>query len=216
MLFDLDGTLIDSIEIYYCIVELTLEKLKLPSVKRETILEASRHPQFDWSMVLPEDKDGSFESTLDNIKQIIADIYPKLFRERACIIPDVDLQLRKLSENGLKLGIVTSTPQVNLFEKMEVLTRANLSTLFEIVITGDEVANKKPAPDSLLLCADKLNVIPSRCIYVGDMKSDIEAGKAAGMGTIGVLSGFENQQMLESIKPDAIIMSVAELDNLTR
>jgi phosphoglycolate phosphatase len=214
ILFDLDGTLIDSTDVYYCIVELALEKLGLPPVNRITILEASRSPQFDWRLVLPEYKDGTFESILNRVRRVIAEIHPQLFRDNACIIPGVDLQLRKLSEEGLKLSIVTATQGVYLIEKMEILERAGLAELFEIVITGDEVVNKKPAPDSLLMCAEKLNVIPNRCIYIGDMRTDIEAGKAAGMGTVGVLTGFDNRQTLESIKPDAIIQSVAVLDQL--
>ena len=77
--FDLDGTLIDSIGIYYKIIDFVFEKLKLPPVPREIILEAVKDGDFDWDCVLPEHMKDRKDELIANALEIIYDIYPQMF-----------------------------------------------------------------------------------------------------------------------------------------
>jgi phosphoglycolate phosphatase-like HAD superfamily hydrolase len=94
---------------------------------------------------------------------------------------------------------------------MQPLQHAGVAKLFKVIITSDDVPNRKPDPDPLIECARRLDVKPNKCVYVGDTRTDIKAGKSAGMKTIGVLTGFDDYDMLANEGPDAIIDSIRNL-----
>lgn len=109
---------------------------------------------------------------------------------------------------------MTSTPQKNIPDKLAILEQVGISNLIETVVSAGDVERKKPFPDPLILCRDRMGFTSDQCVYVGDMGIDITAGKAAGMKTIGVLTGFETRQDLEDKKPDAIIESISDLPDV--
>ena len=74
--------------------------------------------------------------------------------------------------------------------------------MFGSVITGEDIANQKPAPDGVLLVARQLNVDPQECVFVGDSPADIEAGKTAGMATVAVGWHDAYRDSLRACKPD--------------
>ena len=150
VLFDLDGTLIDSIGIYFQIVEIVFEKLKLPSVPREKFAEATKDGDFDWGCVLPDHLIDRKEELEKKAMDIIDDIYPDMFAKDLKLIPGADSILQQISSDGMKIGIVTSTPEVGMSYKRQVLKIAGLEMLIEVVITADDVTNKKPAAEPLV------------------------------------------------------------------
>ena len=127
------------------------------------------------------------------------------------LIQGADTIVENLSSNGLKIGLVTSSQKQYLEIKMQPLKQAGVEELFEVIITTDDVLKRKPAPDPLITCAQQLDMRPGNCVYIGDTATDIKAGKAAGMRTIGVLTGFDDHAILEKEKPDAIMKSVRNL-----
>ncbi len=211
VIFDLDGTLIDSIDIYFSIVEKTLERLNLPAVSRSRILAAAESEDFKWELVLPQDVLTSKEKIIDEAWAVINEIAPQMFADNLDIIKGAGDIVEDLSSNGLKIGLVTSTQRKYLETKMQPLKIGGVDTLFEAIITSDDVEKRKPAPDPLLACAQQLDMKPENCVYIGDTTTDIKAGKAAGMRTIGVLTGFDEYEALEKEKPDAIIKDVQNL-----
>ena len=214
VIFDLDGTLIDSIGIYFKIVDIVFEKLNLPPVSREAILKAVKDGDFDWECVLPDDvKDRKDEIISDAVK-IILEIYPRMFGKDLKLISGADRVLEIISRDGLRIGLVTSTPQRGMVHKMQPLKKAGIDKLFEAIITTDDVKNKKPAAEPLVACLRRLQVDANRSVYVGDTRVDIKAGKAAGMRTIGVLTGFDDRTALGKEEPDAIIQSVKDLPDI--
>jgi phosphoglycolate phosphatase-like HAD superfamily hydrolase len=94
---------------------------------------------------------------------------------------------------------------------MQPLEVAGVAELFEAIITSDDVPQRKPAPEPLIACANQLDLQPINCVYVGDTATDMKAGKAARMRTVGVLTGFDDYNSLNRENPDAIIDSVQEL-----
>jgi phosphoglycolate phosphatase len=211
VIFDLDGTLIDSIDIYLQILKTALEQVNIPPISKTKIIQATESGDFDWEMVLPETFKDKKDDTIKRITRIIEDIYPDLFRQYVTLIPGTSEMLKQISVAGMKLGMVTSTPKNNMKEKLLPLKDANRLHLFEAIIKAEDAPQKKPAKDPLLLCADQLDVPAGKCVYLGDMRTDIRAGKAAGMKTIGVLSGFDTYQGLMAEHPDAVINSIAQL-----
>jgi len=211
VIFDLDGTLIDSIDIYFTIVENALKRLNLPAVSRNQIIAAAESEEFKWELVLPQEVLSRKEEIIDETWAVINEIAPQMFADNLELIQGAERIVENLSSGGLKIGLVTSTRRQYLETKMQPLKNAGVDTLFEAIITADDIEKRKPAPDPLIACAQQLELKSGGCVYVGDTTTDIKAGKAAGMRTIGVLTGFDGYETLETENPDAIIESVRNL-----
>ena len=211
VIFDMDGTLIDSIDIYFKIVEIALERLKLPQVSRDKILEAAEDGDFSWEVVLPDEVHSKKDEMIGQAWDIINEIAPQMFANDLSLIRGADHILQSISTGSPKIGLVTSTQKQYLDIKMQPLKKAGVGKLFEVIITSDDIENRKPAPEPLIACAQKLQVDSGKCVYVGDTRTDIQAGKAAGMKTVGVLTGFDDYDMLAKEGPDAIIDSIRNL-----
>ncbi|MEN8211856.1 MAG: HAD-IA family hydrolase [Thermodesulfobacteriota bacterium] len=214
VLFDLDGTLIDSIESYYRIVEIAFEKLDFPPVSRQKIFQAARQDPFDWSQILPDIPGETYEQTSREVWKLIEKIYPKEFLKNVHPFPFTGSTLKIIHAAKIKIAIATSTPKKNINDKIKILDQAGVLDLIEVVICAGDVKRQKPYPDPLLLCKDRLGLTTDQCLYVGDMGIDIDAGRAAGMKTAGVLTGFETLKDLKAKKPDIILTSIADLPDV--
>lgn len=214
VIFDLDGTLIDSIGIYFMIVENALDRLNLPSVSRARILAAAESEHFNWDLILPEELMKRKTEIIDRAWKTIDEIAPPLFEKNVKLIPNADRILKRISANGLKIGLVTSTRRTYLKIKMQPLKSASVAELFDVIITADDTQKRNPAAEPLLACARQLHVDPDKCAYVGDTHTDMQAGQAAGMKTIGVLTGFDELELLKKETPDAIIDSIGRLNEV--
>ncbi len=213
VLFDLDGTLLDTKAIYYDIIHRVLEKLDLPLVRKEVLVEAAAEGEFNWDVVLPPGLKDRKEEVLRKARAMIEEISPPLFRERTTLIAGADESLKALHGAGSRIGGVTSSRTRHLEAKMHAFEKSGVDVLFDAMITADDVQMKKPAPEPLYACARRLGVAPGECVYVGDMRVDIKAGKSAGMKTVGVLTGFDDYDHLKNEHPDVILETVALLRN---
>jgi len=211
VIFDLDGTLIDSAPIYYALIDVVFDRLNIPPVPRRVLLNAMKNGDFEWNLVLPEEMKDRQEELVEQARRIIDEIAPSMFHDQVKLIPGTAAVLKAFAARGLRLALVTSTLREYMAIKLVPLAEAGLETLFEIVITADDVQHKKPHAEPLVMCSDKLGLAPGGCVYVGDTRVDIKAGNAAGMQTVGVLSGFDDYDALAREKPDAIIESVSDL-----
>ena len=212
VMFDLDGTLIDTVPIYYQIIDIVFAKLGVPAVSRETLMEAMDDGEFDWNCVLPEHLKSRKTELTGKARGIIDEIAPAMFHKQIKLIPGTEDLFKEIAITGIKLGLVTSTPAQMMAVKMIPLSKAGLEKQLRVIVTADDVGNKKPSAEPLVQCSQKLGVPPEKCVYVGDTRVDIRAGKAAGMKTVGVLTGFDDYGALEREKPDAVLDSIAQLD----
>lgn len=212
VLFDLDGTLIDSAPLYYQIIDIVFERLGVPLASRETLQEAMDDGDFDWDFVLPAPMKSRKQELIAEARVIIDDIAPPLFRQQLKLIPGAAGVCKKISTCGLKIGLVTSTPRDYVAVKMGPLRKAGIEKMLQVIVTADDVVNKKPHAEPLIKGSLELGVAAEHCVYVGDTRVDIRAGDAAGMKTVGVLTGFDDFDALKKERPDAIIDSIAQLD----
>ena len=210
-IFDLDGTLIDSVGIYYIMMESAIERLHWPQVSREVMRKAIKDDGFEWGLVLPSGTGRSDEDLIVSAREIIREMYPRVFEDMVDVVPGAEPLLKNLRERHVKLGLVTSTLGRFIEFKLLPLKKCGVRDLFHSVITLDDVKNRKPSGDPLLECARRLGEKPERCAYVGDAAGDIVAGKAAGMRTIAVLSGLDDYETLKGEDPDMILDSVSQL-----
>ena len=214
VLFDLDGTILDSIGIYYQIIEIVLKRLDIPMPSRDKLRDAAKNGDFEWDQLFPGKTQKEKDLLVKRTRKIIAGIYPNLFETQAKLIPKAKETLEILSQKGIKMGIVTSTPRENMKAKLHPLVDSGINNLLEVIIHADDAPRKKPAPDPLFECSKRLGILPEHCMYVGDARIDIQAGKAAGMKTVGVLTGFDDHKALRRENPDSIIESIAQLPKI--
>jgi phosphoglycolate phosphatase len=211
VIFDLDGTLIDSTDVYVRILNVAFERLSLPLFSKEDILDLLIEGDFDWNKILPADLKGRKKEIIPKAMEIIREIYPQMFRDEVTLIPGAADILREISMGDLKIGLVTSTDAKNLAPKLHPLQASGVENLLQVIITTDKIPNRKPSPDPLIACGKRLCLAMERIVYVGDSRVDIRAGKAAGTMTVGVLTGVDDFEALMAETPDAILNSVVAL-----
>ncbi len=214
VLFDLDGTILDSIGIYYQIIEVVFDRLDISMPSVDKLRDAAKTGEFEWDQVFPKGTPEEAAGLIRQTREITTEIYPKLFGARVKLIPNAKETLATILQKGIKMGIVTSTPRQNMAVKMHPLVASGINNQMEAIITADDAPRKKPAADPLYECSNRLGIQPEHCMYVGDSRTDIQAGKAAGMKTVGVLTGFDDREALNREKPDAVINSIADLKNI--
>lgn len=214
VMFDLDGTLIDSIDVYYTVVETVFEKLDLPPVSRDQIYAAVDDGRFRWDQVLPADILVGKDVIIQRGMMLAREIYPGIFRREVDFFKGVPELLAGIRDLGIKIGIVTATPSDNMAEKNLLLEKNGVARWIDTVITNDDAPHPKPAPDTVLECCRRLSVHPHQSLFVGDTGVDIRAGKAAGTMTAGVLTGFDGWKILHREAPDVILEQVTDLKGL--
>jgi pyrophosphatase PpaX len=117
--------------------------------------------------------------------------------------------LERLHEEGRRLGIVTAKRQVTVGLAFRVLPLAHL---FDAVVASDDVERNKPFPDGILRALELLDARPEDAAYVGDSPFDVEATKRAGVHAVAVgWGGIHSRERLEAARPDAFVESPEEL-----
>lgn len=214
VIFDLDGTLLDSVRIYYRIICTVLNKLGFPDVTMDVMREATEDTEFDWQMVLPESVDIKQPGLMETIHSAVEELYRPMFEFESMPIPGMKGAVEGLAAAGIKLAIVTSTPREHVDFKLSQLKQNGTLSYFDVIVTANDTPRQKPAPDPMIECCRQLGVELETSVYIGDSMSDIQSGRSAGMKTIAVLSGFGDLNSLISEHPDAVIGSVAELNSI--
>ena len=210
-IFDLDGTLIDSSEMYFTVTEELLKRLGLPPVPRKVLLEKMREGVGGWGDLFPNEPESQKKQLAQEAGRIYKEIAPRMFQQNLKMIPGATETLKQISARGMKIGLVTLTHLKYLNDKLYPLKKAGVADLIESIICIEDVPRVKPAPDSLIECAKRMNVSTAKCVYIGDSDIDIKAGRAAGMKTVGVLTGMDNYETLKKEDPDVIVDSVVDL-----
>jgi len=208
ILFDLDGTLVDSQADLVFAVNLMLSDLGLKTLPHEQIVSfvgegmlklAERALKVSISKPLSQPE-------LDAAMNIFLEHYRAHLLDRTVAYPGTVKALRYLS--ALPLGVVTNKPYDFT---MAILTGLGLDHFFKTILGGDSVPERKPSPVPLLNAAAQCHIIPSECLMIGDTRIDIIAGKAAVMKTAGFAGGFRGRAELEAAGADYIFDHYDEL-----
>ncbi len=207
IIFDVDGTLTDSIEAYYDLFRDVSARFGI-HVRREDVLEPMAMGSLIWDRIIPEDSPGRDEK-IRQLMNAILEVYQKVF-DHVLPFAGVERVLKKLDEQKIRLGVLTSSRRT----AVRPLHQHSISHYFKVILTREEGFPKKPQPDGILECLRRMEVKPSHAIMIGDTPLDVRAGKAAGTLTIGVLSGIGTRKQLEPEKPTAIIKDISEVLSL--
>jgi pyrophosphatase PpaX len=201
ILFDLDGTLIDTNELIISTFLHTLEKYYPSKYKREDVLPflgPTLHETF--GAIDPERVE---EMVVDYRTYNLAN-HDLLVKEFAGVFETV----QTLKEKGYKIAIVT-TKRLDVTLKGLRLTK--LDQFFDIIVAYDHVKKVKPDPEPILLALEQLGSKPEESLMVGDNFHDILAGKNAGTKTAGVSWSIKGREYIAKYEPDYVLENMADL-----
>ena len=211
ILFDLDGTLVDTAPDLGYALNIQLHRHGRPALSDATIRPYASHGSkglLGLGFGITPD-DASFPS----LREEYLNIYDEVFTRSPVLLDGIAEVLQAIENKQLKWGIVTNKPRrftQRLIESMGLHQRA------ACIVSGDDAAKPKPSPETLLLACKQVGVKPQACVYVGDAERDVVAAKAAGMKTVVALFGYIDDV---SDKPhewgaDALIQTPIELLDL--
>jgi 2-phosphoglycolate phosphatase len=207
VLFDLDGTLVDSSEAIINAVEKALESKEITCKRAEVAGIIGMPLENIFGVLAPSLSNAEVWQLVNEYRRY----YMMHHIENTSIHPSTQMVLRKLRARGLKLGIITAKYREPV---MDVLVHFGIVDLFDAIVTGYEVKRHKPAPDIVLEAAKKLEVDPRECVVAGDSPLDVRAGKRAGAFTIAVLSNTYTKKQLESANPTIIVEKLESILNV--
>ncbi len=193
VLFDLDGTLLDTSYDFSYALNLLCEQHQLtpPSydVVRNTVSQGGAAVT---ALAFSPDDPAKFEQQ----RQAFLALYKQHINLHTHIFPGLLAGLVHLTKHNMPWGIVTNKPQ-GLTEHL--LSFFEFPTPPKTVICGDTLAVRKPHPEPMWLAAQECGVDPKRCLYLGDHPRDIEAGMNAGMQTGAVLFGYMSAEKMTNL-----------------
>ncbi|MBI5563558.1 MAG: HAD family phosphatase [Chloroflexi bacterium] len=200
VLWDMDGTLIDSMAYHWEAWNDVLQPLGY-HFSVETFLPTNglRNEEIVRDFL-------KIDGPPAEIEQIVLakeERYRTIMRERGLpLLPGVEHWLNTLRTDGWRHAIVTSAPRLNVEAAVEA---TRLDHLVDTIVCGDDVINGKPHPEPFLLAADRLGVVPANCIVVEDAPAGLEGARRAGMKTIGVLTTHT------ALEADKVVGSLIDL-----
>lgn len=207
VMFDLDGTLVDSMDCYYSVFLEAFGQMGLPTVEKPELMALMRHGRNILDVLIPEDVLDRANTT-ERCRTLFRDLWEERSLTGISLLPEVAPALHALRGRGLALGLATAARGGWI---RHVLERHEVAHCFGAIVTVSEVKARKPAPDVLIECLRRLGSQSERSVYVGDSPIDIIAAKSAGVRSIGVLSGASDRASMDEAGPELILEHVGEL-----
>lgn len=201
LLFDWDGTLVDSAQLGLVAYEKSFAELGVPfdhevyravySPNWLTVYEGLGLPKEHWQRA-----DELWTHHYD--------------QQSAELIEGANETISELRQKGYWMGVVSSGNDCRVNRE---ITELGLAGFFEVVICHEQIRNRKPHPEGIEIALQQLGVTPSQTGYVGDSPEDIEMGKRANVLTVGVRSSYPTSWKLQAAKPDIYLESLTGLTN---
>ncbi len=204
IIFDLDGTLIDSVDDLANSVNYTLGRLDLPLHTRE---EIKSFVGDGVQKLIKRSLGQTHMEKFDDAFAIFMKHYGAHCTDNTVVYPEVAETISFLAE---KYSLAVLTNKSATFSH-RILTALKIDSYFKEVLGGDSLPTKKPDPAGILYLADKWGLAPDQLVMVGDHATDIEVGQRAGCKTVFIEGGIGETR---GLKPDFIIKSMDELPNL--
>jgi len=202
VLWDLDGTLIDSADHHYAAWKGALAERGRAHSREEFAHYFGRRND----VILKEMfGDSLSEEEADRLANDKEERYRRLVRADGLeLLPGVEGWLRRLKAKGFRQALATMAPRANVTVVVGVL---GLGSLLDATVAAEDVEHGKPDPGIFLEAARRLGVPPERCVVVEDAPAGLEGARRAGMRSVGVLSGHHG-----ALEADVVVRSLDELE----
>lgn len=210
LMFDLDGTLIDSVPDIADAVNRTLSDLQRPTFDETTI----RHWVGNGAKILIEraltaTQDTALQAdTLQTALQHFFDHYAKQTCQKTTAYQGVNEGLHQLAQASFSMAIITNKP---IQFVPSILQTLGWQDLFCHILGGDSLAVKKPDSTPLLYTCEKLQFHPNNSYMIGDSKNDVLAGKNAHIKTLALSYGYNYGQDIRAFSPDQTFDNFSDL-----
>lgn len=184
VLFDLDGTLLDSAPDFIATANSMREARGLETLPLELLRPVvSKGSRAMLAVAFPQMADSERQALIPEF----LDVYESLIGRHARLFDGIAALLDALDQAGTRWGIVTNKPE---YLAKLILPLLGWEQRCAVLIGGDSLAERKPHPLPLQVAAQRIDVAPGRCVYVGDDERDIVAARAAGMPSVAALWGY--------------------------
>ncbi|MDL2236614.1 HAD family hydrolase [Christensenellaceae bacterium OttesenSCG-928-K19] len=208
ILFDMDGTILDTLEDLFESVNELLRKLGHPARTKDEVRLATGHGvRHLIATTLPA---GMTDAYVDRAILDYKEIYKRNMHNHTAPYNGIPEMIQAVRDLGYKTGVLSNKP--------DYATKILCDTMFEGLIDiplGDRPdIKRKPAPDGVYLLLEKLQADAAQSYFVGDSDVDIQTGKNAGLTTIGVSWGLRDEALLQEEGADVIIHMPEELTAL--
>jgi len=205
LVFDLDGTLVDSLPD----LRAALNEMLRGLARHELSADQVRRMIGDGTHALVERalRATGEVAELENAHQRFLTFYQAMPTRLSRLYPRVATTLRSLTESGARLGICTNKQQTATFA---VLEGFNIAKYFEVIVGGDVVSFRKPDPRHFLAALEQLGASPDEAVMVGDSENDYAAGRGAGAAVILMRYGYL-RVLPETLAPDAWLDRFADI-----
>ncbi|NCS66250.1 MAG: phosphoglycolate phosphatase [Hydrogenophilales bacterium CG03_land_8_20_14_0_80_62_28] len=185
VLFDLDGTLVDTAPDLGDTINALLARRNRPALAEPAIRAQASHGS--QALIRLAFGVAEHDSGLPELRREFLEHYSAHLADRSTLFPGMDRLLAELEDRAIAWGVVTNKPACYtepLLERLGLLKRA------ACVVSGDTCARSKPDPEPMWHACRKIDLAPERCLYVGDAERDIEAARAVHMPAIVALYGY--------------------------
>jgi pyrophosphatase PpaX len=207
-LFDLDGTIIDSIELILRSYRHTMElhRANEPMPPDDLWIKGLGTPLWAQFGEITDDK-AEIDAMVQTYRSYNLTHHDTLVKPYEGVVHEI----RRLKDHGKKLGVVTSKLRDGAMRGLRI---AGLDQAFDVVLGCDDVTHSKPHPEPVLKAVDELGAPKDETVFVGDSRHDMESGRAAGVQTAAVLWGPFARTDLEDLSPDYWLEKPADLRHL--
>ncbi len=212
VLIDLDGTLIDSVpDLAFC-VDAMMKQVGLPergqSAVRQWVGNGVRRLV---ERALVNSVDGVPDTSIMNkAYPIFLELYAENNSQRSKVYDGVVDGIAWMKDNGYRVGCVTNKAEAFT---IPLLKDKGLFDLFEVIVSGDTCAEKKPHPMPLLHAAELMGIGADNALMIGDSRSDVKAARAAGFAIFCMTYGYNHGEDIRNYEPDVVMDSFMELPN---
>ena len=208
IVYDLDGTLADTLQDITYAANAMLHDFRLPAVSTDQVRSYVGRGMRE----LVKNCLGNVEpEQVDQAMAVYRSYYGKHMLDTTKLFPGVRKLLEHFSSH--RQAVITNKPDPYASQVVQAL---GLSGFFIEVIAGDGEFPKKPDPTALRTLMRRLDVIPEHTVFVGDSTVDVFTGRNAGVVTVAVCHGFDSRSDLEAAGPDALVDDFAQLLELAK
>ena len=214
ILFDLDGTLVETAPEIGDAVNDTLRHFALPNVTQQQVTDWIGHGTLELLIQALASVQGQPVSVVRASKALptIAAEFKVHYRARcgtrSRCYPGVKDTLLRLRAQGIHLGVVTN--KEGAYTQI-VLDAHGLSPMFEVVISGDTLSSKKPHPQGIQLCMERFGLTAQEVLFVGDSSIDVATARNAGVAVWVLPYGYNMGQPIENSLPDRVLVDFSQI-----
>ncbi|BBL69513.1 phosphoglycolate phosphatase [Methylogaea oryzae] len=215
IVFDLDGTLVDSAPDLAYAADTMLARLGLPARGVEAVRGwiGNGVPMLVKRALTGEMWPEGEPERFDQALPLFMEIYAAHVCDRGGLFPGVLEGVAELKRQGYKLAVLTNKHSKFTLPLLEQL---GVAAYMDYIGCGDQFDKHKPHPEPLLKTAERFGVRPEQCLMVGDSTNDVQAARAAGYGILVVPYGYRSCERVEDLGADGVIDSIAQLPALLR